>query len=403
MTGDQQETGARRAILRDVARLAGVHPATASRALNEETRQLVHSETVRRIEEAARALDYRPDHVARSLKTRRSATIGVVLPDLTNPMFPPIVRGIEDRLVSSGYVPLIGNTDNDESRERLVLERLEARQVDGLIIATARRKHPRLVDIARSGLPVVLVNRVVDGHRLPSVSVDDSAGIQTAVGHLTGLGHRCIAHIAGPQELSTGAGRYRGFRTGIEAAGLVGDDELVVFAEAFSEAAGYAGGCELLRRRREVTAIVAANDMLALGCLRALVQAGLNCPRDVSLVGFNDMPFVDRVSPPLTSVGLPHYEVGTYAAELVLERIDDCRGPVKELFLAPRLVVRASTAPVPAGPGPAGKGSRRRLAASAKELAAAGSRGSSRPGAAGTDASPVGEAPDMERVGSAAK
>lgn len=347
----EQGTGARRAILRDVARLAGVHPATASRALNQATRKLVHAETVRRIEEAARALDYRPDHLARSLKTRRSATIGVVLPDLTNPLFPPIVRGIEDRLVTSGFVPLIGNTDNDEERERLVLERLEARQVDGLIVATARRRSPLLVEIARSGLPVVLVNRVVDGHRLPSVSVDDSAGIRTAVAHLAELGHRRIGHVAGPQDLSTGSGRYRGFRSGIDAAGLDDASELVVFAESFSESAGFEGACELLGRGRSITAIVAANDMLALGCLRAFTHLGLDCPRDVSLVGFNDMPFVDLVDPPLTTVGLPHYAVGTYAAELVLERIEDDSGPVKVLFLPPVLVVRASTAPVPAGSG----------------------------------------------------
>ncbi|MHB1511044.1 MAG: substrate-binding domain-containing protein [Acidimicrobiales bacterium] len=282
--------------------------------------------------------------------TSGSATYVSNLNVAFHPMFPPIVRGIEDRLVTSGYVPLIGNTDNDESRERLVLERLEDRQVDGLIVATARREHPRLVEIARSGLPVVLVNRVVDGHRLPSVSVDDSAGTRTAVSHLTGLGHRHIAHLAGPQELSTGAGRYLGFRTGLDLAGLESDEDLLIFAESFSEAAGFEGACELLRRARHVTAIVAANDMLALGCLRALSRAGLDCPRDVSLVGFNDMPFVDRVDPPLTTVGFPHYEVGTYAAGLVLERIENGRGPVKELFLAPKLVVRASTAQVPSNP-----------------------------------------------------
>jgi LacI family transcriptional regulator len=348
-----------------------VHPATASRALNQMTRNLVQAETVRRIEEAAQSLGYRPDHLARSLKTRRSATVGVVLPDLTNPLFPPIVRGIEDRLVTAGFVPLIGNTDNDEERERLVLERLEARQVDGLILATALRRSPLLVEIARTGLPVVLVNRVVEGHRLPSVSVDDSAGIRAAVAHLTELGHRRIAHIAAPQDLSTGLGRYRGFRAGVESAGLDDDAELVVFARSFSEPAGFESACELLQRGRPITAIVAANDMLALGCLRAFESFGLECPRDVSLVGFNDMPFVDRVSPPLTSVGFPHYLVGTYAAELMLERIEDGGGPVKVLFLPPELVVRASTAPPAAGRNAVSASSRRRARSGAKPATAA--------------------------------
>lgn len=343
------ERAPHRAILRDVARLAGVHPATASRALSEQTRQLVHFETVRRIQEAAKALDYRPDHLARSLKTRRSATIGVVLPDLTNPLFPPIVRGIEDRLASSGYVSLIGNTDNDDDRERLVLGRLKARQVDGLIVATARRRHPVLLEIADAGLPVVLVNRVVDGHRLSSVSVDGNLGARLAVTHLADLGHRRIAHIAGPQDLSTGVGRYKGYRAGMRFEGLDDDPELVVVAESFSEGAGCASATELLSREQGITAIVAANDMLALGCLRAFALAGLDCPGDLSLVGFNDMPFVDRVNPPLTTVGLPHYDVGTHAGELVLDRIEDGGAPVNELLLPPNLVVRASTAPLQAG------------------------------------------------------
>ena len=346
----QRASGGQRATLRDVARLAGVHPGTASRALNQATRRLVGSDTLQRIEDAARQLDYRPDHLARSLKTRRSSVIGVVLPDLTNPFFPPIVRGIEDRLAAAGYAPLIGNTDNDEHREGIVLSRLEARQVDGLIVATARRIHPVLVETARSGLPIVLVNRVIDGHGLPSVSVDDSAGIRAAVAHLAELGHRLIAHLAGPQDVSTGAGRYRGFRSGIAAAGLEDDPELVVFAATFSEAAGYDGACQLLGRARP-TAIVAANDLLALGCLRAFAGLGLECPADVSLSGFNDMPFVDRLSPPLTTVGLPHYDLGTYAADLVLERIAEPDGPVKALFLPPALVVRSSTGPPPAHAG----------------------------------------------------
>ena len=357
-----------------MARLAGVHPATASRALNDDTRRLVHSETARRIEEAARTLDYRPDHVARSLKTRRSFAIGVVLPDLTNPLFPPIVRGIEDRLAIAGYVPLIGNTDNDDDREELVLARLEARQVDGLIVATARRRHPLLVEMARAGLPVVLVNRVIDGHRLPSVSIDDSWGIRAAVTHLAELGHRQIAHVGGPQDLSTGSGRLRGFHEGIDSAGLDADPDLVVLVESFSESAGFDGTCELLGRKRPITAIVAANDMLALGCLRAFAYLGLDCPREISLVGFNDMPFVDRVSPPLTTVGLPHYAVGTYAAELMLERIEDGAGPVKVLFLPPELVVRAST-----GPAPLASRAVSRTRAARSRIPALGETASSRP------------------------
>ncbi|HUZ19129.1 MAG TPA: LacI family DNA-binding transcriptional regulator [Acidimicrobiales bacterium] len=337
--------------LREVASLAGVHPATASRALNQKTRGLVREETARRVEDAARQLDYRPDHLARSLKTRRSSTVGVLLPDLTNPLFPPIVRGIEDRLAPKGYVALIGNTDNDAERERLVLEGMRDRYIDGLIAATAQRRHPQLVAIARSGLPVVLVNRVVDDHLLPSVSVDDEAGMRHAVAHLVSLGHRDIAHVAGPQRFSTGFRRFQGFVAGLRALGLSPDDRRMAFAESFSQAEGYRGTRELLGRGVGFTAIVAGNDMIALGCLRAFDEAGLSCPGDISLVGFNDTPFMDRIAPPLTTVRLPHYEVGVEAAQLLLDRIANPTAPVKLLFLPPELVVRASTGPPRSSPG----------------------------------------------------
>jgi len=330
--------------LRDVARLAGVHPATASRALNASTRGLVHKATADRVEAAARSLDYRPDHAARSLKTRRSSTIGVILPDLTNPLFPPIVRGIEDRLTLHGYVALLGNTDNDEAREWRVIEGMRDRHIDGLIVATARRHHPSLVEFAKRSVPLVLVNRVVDDHLLPSVSVDDPLGARRAVAHLASLGHRRIAHVAGPQQLSTGHGRYRGFISGLEASGVAFDEGIVVFADSFSEPEGYRAARELLGSNPDVTAIVAGNDMLALGVLRALASIGLSCPTDVSLVGFNDMPFMDRITPPLTTIRLPHYEVGAAAADLLIERIADPTGPAKGVFLAPELIVRSSTA-----------------------------------------------------------
>ena len=329
--------------LRDVARIAGVHAATASRALNAETRLLVSADTVVRVEQAARDLGYRPDHLARSLKTRRSSSVGVIVPDLTNPLFPPIVRGIEDYLAPKGYVALLGNTDNDDDRERRVIEGMRDRYIDGLIVATARRHNPLLVESSRRGLAIVLVNRVIDDHLLPSVSVDDPLGARQAVAHLVALGHRSIAHVAGPQEISTGYGRYRGYVGGMEVAGLAPGPDDVVFAESFSEAEGYRCTRQLLDHLGSPTAIVAGNDMLALGVLRALAGAGRSCPGDVSLVGFNDMPFMDRITPPLTTVRLSHYDVGAAAARLLLDRIADPSAPVKTLHLPPELVVRSST------------------------------------------------------------
>jgi LacI family transcriptional regulator len=337
--------------LKDVAALARVHPATASRALNPETRLLVREDTAQRVLEAAAELGYRPNTVARSLRTRRSHSVGVLIPDLNNPLFPPIVRGIEDRLAAAGYVALIGNTDGDPERERMLFEQMRARHVDGLVLATVHLGDPLLAESARADLPVVLMNRLAHDYSLPSVSVDNERGVRMAVSHLAGLGHTRIAHIAGPQEVSTGLARYRGFISAMEAHGLTPDPELIVTAKSFSIDEGMRCSQLLLQRDAGCTAVAAGNDMLAIGCYAALDEAGLACPADVSVIGFNDMPFIDRLRPPLSTIRFPHYQVGTEAAQLLLERIAGHTGPVKVLFLAPELVVRGSTGPPGGGAG----------------------------------------------------
>jgi LacI family transcriptional regulator len=297
--------------LKDVAALAGVHPATASRALNPETRLLVSEDTATRILAAASSLGYRPNPVARSLRTRRSHTVGVLIPDLNNPLFPPIVRGIEDRLAADGYVALIGNTDSDDERERLVFELMRARHVDGFVFATARLRSALLAEAAAAGLPVVLVNRHAEGYGFPSVSVDNERGIAMAISHLVSLGHRRIAHIAGPQDVSTGLSRYRGFIAAMGEHDLPVDPGLVRYARAYSVEEGDRCCRELLAAGSGCTAVAAANDMLAVGCYAALEEAGLRCPEDISVVGFNNMPFIDRLRPPMTTISFPHYQVGT--------------------------------------------------------------------------------------------
>ncbi len=206
--------------IRDVARLAEVHPGTVSRALNEETRALVNPETAERVLRAAEELGYRPNRIARGLKTSRSHTIGVLIPDITNPLFPPILRGIEDRLDEAGYTALIVNTDNDAERERIYLEAMRARQVDGFISATARLDRELLAELDGAGTPLVLVNRSLEDGSVPAVTVDDRRGIALAVEHVVELGHRRIGHVAGPQNLSTGHRRQLGFIEAMRAAGL---------------------------------------------------------------------------------------------------------------------------------------------------------------------------------------
>jgi LacI family transcriptional regulator len=331
--------------IRDVARLAQVHPGTVSRALNEDTRTLVSPETADRVIKAAEELGYRPNRMARGLKTNRSHTIGVLIPDITNPLFPPILRGIEDRLEEAGYTSLIVNTDNDPERERSHLEAMGARQVDGFISATARLDRELLADLAARGVPLVLVNRSLEDGRVAAVAVDDRHGIRLAVRHVIELGHRRIGHVAGPQNLSTGHRRHVSFLETMHGAGLDVAGGYVRFGASFTEEVGARVCAVMLERAPEMTAIVAANDLLAIGCYDALEARGLRCPDDVSIVGFNDMPLIDHLRPPLTSVRVPQREIGQVAADLLLERLGGNSQTVREILLEPTLVVRGSTAP----------------------------------------------------------
>ncbi len=331
--------------IHDVARAVGVHPSTVSRVLNSATRHMVTAEIARKVTEAAHTLGYHRNVLAHSLRTRRSSTIGVIIPDITNPVFPPILRGIEDALAGAGYTAIIANTDGAEGREAVVLEHMLARRVDGLVLATAQRKDPTIDRCIAEDIPLVLINRTTGRNgAVPSVVNDDATGIGLTVSHLAGLGHRRIAHVAGPQALSTGFDRHQGFLAAMKAAGLKADPGLIVIAEAYSEREGERAMMSLLDQKKKATAVVAANDLLALGCYDALTARGLNCPRDVSVTGFNDMPFVDKLNPPLTTVRIQHYEMGLQAAKVLLERINAPNTRRVDLKLEPSLVVRGSTA-----------------------------------------------------------
>jgi LacI family transcriptional regulator len=331
--------------IRDVARVANVHPGTVSRALNEDTRALVNPETADRVLRAADELGYRPNRIARGLKTSRSHTIGVLIPDITNPLFPPILRGIEDRLDEAGYTSLMVNTDNDPEREALYLDAMRGRQVDGFISATARLDRELLVELAAAGTPLVLVNRSLEDGSVPAVTVDDRRGIALAVEHVVGLGHERVGHVAGPQNLSTGHLRHLGFIEAMRSAGLDAAAEQIRFGDYFTEEEGARASDELLEAAPGVTAIVAGNDLMAIGCYDTLEKRGLRCPDDISIVGFNDMPFIDKLRPPLTSVRIPQREIGQVAAELLLEQLGGGAEAPTEILLEPTLMLRGSTAP----------------------------------------------------------
>jgi len=331
--------------VRDVAKRAGVHPATVSRVLDPASRHRISDATAKRVEKAVRELGYETNSAARAMKLRRSFTVGVMIPDVSNPLFPPMVRAIEDYLDPIGYTALMTNTDADPERERHKLKALSSRQVEGLIIAPSSSNTPLIKQLISSGLPVVLVNRSIDDIPGYAVTPDDRRGAASAVDHLFSLGHRAIAHLAGPQDLSPGQERHRGFLESMRNHGLEVPDSLVAVAEAFTGGAGVAPTRQLLEQSEPFTAIFAGNDLLALDCIHTLKSAGLSCPDDVSVIGFNDMPFAEWFNPPLTTIRYSYYDMGRNAAEMLMGQITGEGSGPRTLVLSTELVERGSTAP----------------------------------------------------------
>ena len=332
--------------IRELAEHVGVHISTVSRALNPETRNLIGPDVVAKVVAAAAELGYVPNSMASALRKGQSRTVGILIPDVMNPVFPPFIRGIQDTLDEAGYTAIIANSDGDKDQERIIVQKMQARFVAGLIMATAAyRDDPAVGVCIEKDIPVVLINRGMDNADISAVVNDDRMGIADAVEHLATLGHKGIAHVAGPQATYTGMIRHQAFVEAVRSRGLPVDEALVGFAAGYTIAAGDRALTDLLDRGKPFSAVIAANDQLALGCMDAVARVGLRCPADISLVGFNDMPLVDRIDPPLTTLRIQHYEMGAEAVRILLDELENPRPPARTLMLKPRLVVRGSTAP----------------------------------------------------------
>ena len=333
--------------LKRVAEAAGVHVSTVSRAVNPDTRHLVAEPVAARVLAEAARLGYRPDAAAASLRTGRSRLVGALVPGIANPVFAPILAGAESVLAARGYALLVADPGDDPGRAAALADGMASRRVDGLLLATAAgRDDPVVSRCLARGTPVVLINRAEAEPRAPSVVSDDREGMRLAVGHLAELGHCRIGHVAGPPSLSTGDLRRRGFEAAMSEHGLDAAAALES-AAAYTREAGAEAARRLLARRPDLSALACANDLLALGAYDALAAAGRRVPADVSVTGHNDMPMVDMVAPPLTTVRIGHAEMGREAAHLLLRAMEDRAAPPARgtaVLLRPELVVRASTA-----------------------------------------------------------
>ena len=333
-----------RPTIKDLAAKCGVHPSTVSRALSPSMNHLVAPDVVKKIRTAAKAIGYQQNIAAAGLRTGKSGLVGVLAPDISDPGFPPILSGMTETLDIEGYATIVVDVGADGARQQELVDRLIARGVDGLVLATVALDDPVIDQCIAARVPVVLVNRADAAGRLPAVVTDDEAGMLLAVQHLVTLGHRRIGHIAGPQDVSTGSLRCAGFKTSAARFGLGGRDIRVETARSYTREEGQSAALRMLRSKHPPTAIVAANDLLALGIYDALAELNLRCPSDVSVVGHNDMPYVDMLSPPLTTVRIAQRSMGDRAARLLLDRIASPDTHRQRIMLEPNLVVRASTA-----------------------------------------------------------
>lgn len=336
------------ATLKDVAKLAGVHPGTVSRALDPARRDLVNEETRARVQEVADEIHYRVNSFAQSLRKNTSGMVGVVVADVANPFLPPVLRGIEQVLRSEKKLLLIAETHDDSATLREILDHLHGRRVDAVILSAAHYDDEPALAALAAEMPVVLAVRTVGPGLFPTVTHDDVLGGQLAARHLVDLGHTLLAQLRGPMDVSSFSGRAEGFAS-VMATTTAREVPMPDSATAPTVAEGHRLAAAALDVETDrPTALFAHNDLMAVGALEAFRERGLRCPEDISLVGYNDAPLSNHMSPPLTTISLPSLGLGRRVAELALEEIAGSAGnPVTEK-LPPALVVRGSTAPATA-------------------------------------------------------
>ena len=333
----------------DVAKLAGVSTMTVSRVVNDSG--YASADTRARVRAAVEELGYVPNALARQLRSKRAKTVALVVSDISNPFFTTIARGVEDYFVDHGFSVIYCNSDESEVEEELYLRMLIERQVDGILLVPARSSGESFRLLGAHDVPVVALDRRVDADNVDSVRCDSEAGAHDLARHLVDLGHRRIAVLTGRRTVSTSTDRVAGVRRALEEAGLALDDALVHFGGfnlgKLNQADGHRMATEVLAAPgQRPTAIFCANNFIAFGAIRALREAGLRVPDDMSVVAFDDLPEEWVDDPFLTVVAQPAYEIGRHAATRLLDQISGGHQPRGESEVLPfDLIIRRSSAP----------------------------------------------------------
>jgi LacI family transcriptional regulator len=347
MTENPKPQGSKRsrATIVDVARGAGVHVSTASRALSADATHRISSKVVRKIEKVAEELGYKRNSLASSLRTQKTGTIGLIVPNLSDPLFSPIIAAVEERVAKEGYVTFVANSDYSAAKLRSIVERMSSQFVAGLVVASFELNDPAVELCLELGIPTVAVLRDPRDSRISSVCMDDATGVQAMVEHVLDLGHKDITYVTPPLAASTAQNRLAGFHAGMRLPKASGCRFEVVEARAYDVAEGERIMADMLASGLTSTAVLAFNDLLAVGCLVALKAAGVICPGQISLSGVNNLPFMNLLSPPLTTLHTAGRDLGFESADLLMSLINNIAQPVKRILLTPHVVARGSTGP----------------------------------------------------------
>lgn len=336
------------ANIKDVAKKAGVSPATVSRVINGQP--YVGDDVRARVQDAIRELRYRPNRVAQRLRAAKSHLVGVILSDIRNPFYTMALEGIEQILSAQGMSVLICNAGIKPERENDFIKLMQAEGVSGIIIAPRRETSDVLNEAVNDGLPVVVIDRRMTKPMTDVVLADNHNGARLAVQHFIEHGYRRIATVAGPAYLASGRERYQGYVQALQEAGIPLDERLVRVGN-YQLDTGYALTRELITTNELPLALFVANNLMTIGALNAIHEAGLTIPDDVAVIGFDDLPWAVSLSPALTTVGQPAFDIGIHAAELLLNRIAFPDRPTRTVVLNTELIVRASVRAQASGSG----------------------------------------------------
>jgi LacI family transcriptional regulator len=332
------------ASIKDVALKAQVSTTTVSHVVN---RTRFVSDKVRdQVEAAIRELGYVPSAVARSLKSNTTKTIGMLIPNCSNPYFAEIVRSVEDHCFGAGYTLILCNTDDDPHRQGVYLQVLSEKRIDGMIIISTGDDEGLLRLLQGLPIPTVLLDREIDEVHCDLVETAHLQGGLMATQHLIGLGHRRIACLSGPADLTPSAQRIEGWRTALAQSGLMAQAQDLLWHSDFTSQGGFTAMQSILASPHPPTAVFVCNDLMCIGALSAAHEAGVLVPQDMSLIGFDDIELARFASPALTTISQPKHRIGVAAVDMLLERIQGGRVQARQVLFQPELVVRNSTAGV---------------------------------------------------------